>query len=513
MNRHFSVLGCLVLLGLSQIAPANEYDAIKYSIDTNALETALVKLKKATNEDSLSSVETDILTSLLLIESGKPSRGIELLKSAELRTTRLEGDIAASRARGYLALGDYQVAAQFAQEALKENTQNISAQLVLLQIDNYLNNVIDHRAYQTLLEQSNQDLSVWIAYLEQTLRFDPTRQDIARRAFIEVGSVGLIEEFRGRFAFQTGNHRDAVALFEKALAQYQTENNEIGENRVRRWLDVNARVNPRRVPENSGLEERNPPKNPVLQPVTPPTAKPNDVEINRKREAQHISDEEIEPIKVVTQGDIQTGSGFITQSGQWIITNRHVVENADRVLVRNGLGKIRHVREIRIDDKQDLAVLVLEEAYPEAFSASLKDITDPVGGDELYLMGYPLIAILGDHHPSITEGIVSKVSGFRDRPSEFLITANLNQGNSGGPIYGVDGRILGIAVAKLDKTKMLEETGDIPEDVNVGIKGSQIRRFLSLKSLPRSSRGDSLTPREAYSHLRRQVVMVVSIDD
>lgn len=512
MARHFSAIGCLVLLGLSQIAPADEYDTIKYSIDTNAFETALFQLKKATNEDSLSSVETDILTSLLMIESGKPSRGIELLKSAELRTTRLEGDIAASRARGYLALGDYEVATQFAQEALKEDTHNISAQLVVLQIDNYLNNTIDHSAYETLLKQSNQDLSVWIAYLEQTLRFDPTRQDIARRAFIEVGSVGLIEEFRGRFAFQTGDHRGAVVLFEKALAQYQIENNEIGENRVRRWLEVNAQIEPRRSPDRQSMESK-PRTNPTSKPVTPPAKIPNNPGAPDLTKDQFVSDEEIEPIKVVTQGDIQTGSGFITHGGRWIITNRHVIENADRVLVRNGLGKIRHVSEIRIDNKQDLAVLVLEKAYPEEFAASLEDITDPVGGDELYLMGYPLIAILGDHHPSITEGIVSKGSGFGDRSSEFLITANLNQGNSGGPIYGVDGRILGIAVAKLDKTKMLKETGDIPEDVNIGIKGSQIRRFLALESPPRQTRGDSLTPRQAYSQLRRQVVMVVSIDD
>jgi serine protease Do len=68
---------------------------------------------------------------------------------------------------------------------------------------------------------------------------------------------------------------------------------------------------------------------------------------------------------------------------------------------------------------------------------------------------------------------VSKEAGFGDMPNHFLLTANLNEGNSGGPIFSRDGRVLGIAVAKLDKTKVLETTGMLPEDVNVGIKGQE----------------------------------------
>ena len=53
---------------------------------------------------------------------------------------------------------------------------------------------------------------------------------------------------------------------------------------------------------------------------------------------------------------------------------------------------------------------------------------------------------------------MSKEAGFQNEASEFLITANLNRGNSGGPIFSVDGRVLGIAVAKLDKPNSLKKT-------------------------------------------------------
>ena len=61
-----------------------------------------------------------------------------------------------------------------------------------------------------------------------------------------------------------------------------------------------------------------------------------------------------------------------------------------------------------------------------------------------------------------------------DDPGTFQITAKLNQGNSGGPIFTREGNILGIAVAKIDKTLMLQEEGTIPEDVNFGIPSNRI---------------------------------------
>ena len=107
----------------------------------------------------------------------------------------------------------------------------------------------------------------------------------------------------------------------------------------------------------------------------------------------------------------------------------------------------------------------------------------------------------------------SRKAGFENEPTEFLITANLNQGNSGGPIFSVDGRILGIAVAKLDKTKYLRENDSIPEDVNIGIKGQEIRLFMGYKEPPSADARPIMNAREAYSRLRSKVVLIVAIDE
>ena len=104
----------------------------------------------------------------------------------------------------------------------------------------------------------------------------------------------------------------------------------------------------------------------------------------------------------------------------------------------------------------------------------------PKAGEQIYVMGYPMSSILGRYNPSISQGIVSKTSGFGEMAGEFQITAKMNKGNSGGPIFNDKGEIIGISVGKLNKTEVLNKDGFIPEDVNVGISGQVLTNFLNM---------------------------------
>ena len=126
------------------------------------------------------------------------------------------------------------------------------------------------------------------------------------------------------------------------------------------------------------------------------------------------------------------------------------------------------------------------------------------------IMGYPMSSILGDSSPSLTEGIISKNTGLNDDPGTFILTSKLNKGNSGGPIFSNTGELLGVAVAKLDKTLILEESGFIPEDVNIGIKVDRVERMLKM-----STKQESILPEldlaDLYEQKLASVVMIVSI--
>ena len=551
---------------------SDKFDLIKEIIDSRQLEKALIALKDPEIETLVSTPEFLLLTSFFFTESGQPSKALEYAEKAEFSTTGYESEIAEAKARAFLRQGDLSRAEDLADTAITKDPDSIMGRVVRIQVKSALTNTFLATEFERLLLDTNDNPSVWIAYLDQALRLAKADTTLPERAYVELGDTALVAEYRAQFSFKANKRYEAYQHFKEAGHKYAAEGNSIAYNRITRWLELNGKYanqpeplaplptitdSPKSSLEASGSDQndRNPPAesapeitnnvqsntqtNQVVIMIVPPQADRSNSAVTQSqqsaepdlprsaergslpspsqpemiRPAQRGEPEDVEPIKIVTNGELFTGSGFITNQGQWVVTNRHVVENANRIIVRNGLGKIRNVVKYFLDDKDDIALLYLEDPYPTEYSVALNDIIDPVGGDGLYVMGYPLTSILGTHYPSITEGIVSKEAGFGDMQNHFLVTASVNQGNSGGPIFSQDGRVLGIAVAKLDKARYLETTGSLPEDVNVGIKGAEIRRFLRSSQRPSEDSRPALSPREAYSKLRSQVVLVVSIDD
>jgi len=78
----------------------------------------------------------------------------------------------------------------------------------------------------------------------------------------------------------------------------------------------------------------------------------------------------------------------------------------------------------------------------------------------------------------VTKGVVSSLSGLGDNSGQIQIDAALQPGNSGGPIIDEYGNVVGVAVAKLDLEKSIERFGVVPENVNFGIKLSNLKTFL-----------------------------------
>ena len=207
-----------------------------------------------------------------------------------------------------------------------------------------------------------------------------------------------------------------------------------------------------------------------------------------------------------------TGSGFITNYGSHIITNKHVIENSKKLFVRNGLGELKKARVLRVSRNDDIAVLELETPFNSQFSQNFSSKTGIKPGQKVFVMGYPLSDILGENKPSISQGIVSKDSGMFDDPGFFQITAKLNSGNSGGPIFSKEGNILGIAVMKLDKSLMLQEFGSIPEDVNFGIPNERVEKLTNYSSSI-SVYAEELELEKLYESLLPSVVMILNVLD
>jgi serine protease DegQ len=144
------------------------------------------------------------------------------------------------------------------------------------------------------------------------------------------------------------------------------------------------------------------------------------------------------------------GSGVIVDAAQgYILTNHHVVENADKITVTTLDNRSLTARIVGSDKGTDIAVLKVEAA--ELTSMPLGDSSKLRVGDYVVAIGNPF----GFSH-TVTSGIVSALgrSGInRDAYEDFIQTdASINPGNSGGALVNLNGELIGINSAIISRT-------------------------------------------------------------
>ena len=135
------------------------------------------------------------------------------------------------------------------------------------------------------------------------------------------------------------------------------------------------------------------------------------------------------------------GSGFIISDDGYVISNYHVVREADEVIVRMSDRKEYIAEIIGTDPRSDIAVLKIEADKPLP-SLKLGKSVDLEVGEWVLAIGSPF----GFDH-SVTAGIVSAKG--RSLPNEnyvpFIQTdVAINPGNSGGPLFNLDGEVVGV---------------------------------------------------------------------
>ena len=140
------------------------------------------------------------------------------------------------------------------------------------------------------------------------------------------------------------------------------------------------------------------------------------------------------------------GSGFVISEDGYIVTNNHVIESADEIMIEffDGAGELPATL-IGTDPRTDIALLKVEPDRPLPFVA-FGDRDASRVGDWVIAIGNPL-----GQGFSVSAGIVSArgraLSGAYD---DFIQTdAAINRGNSGGPLFNMDGEVIGVNTAIL----------------------------------------------------------------
>ena len=195
--------------------------------------------------------------------------------------------------------------------------------------------------------------------------------------------------------------------------------------------------------------------------------------------------EDVSPgvVQIVTLSG--TGSGFIIDEDGLVVTNAHVIRGFKTVDVTLAGGQSYQADVLGVDMDADLALLDLR--YPRAIEpVTLGDSDDVDVGEEVIAMGFPLGGIdilIGS--PSVTGGIVSAKRVSKLGVELLQTDAAINPGNSGGPLFGRDGRVVGVNTAKIF------ESGDgrPVEGIGLAVAINEIKDRLELLA-----RGGDVTP-------------------
>lgn len=142
-----------------------------------------------------------------------------------------------------------------------------------------------------------------------------------------------------------------------------------------------------------------------------------------------------------------TGTGFLLNKDGFVITNYHVIEDVNQIFVRgiNGdTSKAYPYVPVLIDKENDIAILKPDVSFIKFSDPPYGFRNDNVAvGADVFALGYPLRIVMGDEI-KLTPGIISSLSGFKGNQNAYQTTAPISPGNSGGPLFDMNGYVIGI---------------------------------------------------------------------
>jgi S1-C subfamily serine protease len=178
----------------------------------------------------------------------------------------------------------------------------------------------------------------------------------------------------------------------------------------------------------------------------------------------------------------KSGTGFVVSANGHIVTNNHVIDGCSE-LKGNLTGEAAMVlRVVSSDATNDLALLQAPSTATFKEFARIRDRSIR-SGDSVVAIGFPYHGMLSSDF-TVTTGIVSSLSGMRNDSRFLQISAPVQPGNSGGPLFDTTGQVVGVVTGKLDNLRIAVATGNIPENINFAIKTGALRDFLDNSVVP-----------------------------
>jgi len=203
------------------------------------------------------------------------------------------------------------------------------------------------------------------------------------------------------------------------------------------------------------------------------------------------------------------GSGIIISKSGYIITNHHVIEDADDIEVEfilNDEVQKFNTEVVQSDKTNDLAIIKIVDINFDGVKELLYNFKTRSSdvGTKVYAFGYPMALSIMGKEIKVTDGIISSKTGYEGDITTYQISAPIQGGNSGGPLFDDQGNLIGINSSGLQK--------DVADNVGYSIKSNYVLNLIDILpktiDLPSSKKLVSLPLTEQIKEISKHVVLV-----
>ncbi len=492
------VIFILILVSYIQSAFALSFNEnlreIRSEINRDNLQEAIKKLKKINISSEIQQENIDLLFGDIYLKINQIEKAEEFYqKNFFTSDENIEALTFIGLAEVRLAQGKINEAIKFAEQSIKINSNKIRPKIILAIAKTRIGDGEEGIKILNELYDNRKDAEVALAISDYYNAFDDVTQAIQiLEEFIkrDPKNIKVLNQLASLHLFN-GNKDKAIEYKIIVYKYHEFNRNKKKQKQAKAWI---LSVNPNYFDKPIKIKKKEKEKQKEYE----------------EEEISNYDENKVTPIyEEFAFAPNGHGSGFIVGDGKYVITNHHVIEGAKKIAVRNGTGKVTNASVAAFSKDYDLAILELASPYPKNFSIDSKSFEIPKAGDDVISIGYPGIGITFEQ-PTITQGIISKV--FDDEMGIFLTTAAINSGNSGGPLFNLNGKLVGVSFAALDKKKWLDEMGQIPTDMGYAIKSNMIKKVFEHKeSVPVKSA--KFNKAKLYEKMLPSIALVVVLLD
>jgi serine protease Do len=172
------------------------------------------------------------------------------------------------------------------------------------------------------------------------------------------------------------------------------------------------------------------------------------------------------------------GTAFLISADGYLLTCAHVIGEANEATVFLNAKRL-YADVVKKNSEEDLALLKLRDPAPaDAVPLGFRTSRPYSMGEEVFTIGYPLSRMLGEN-ARMSRGMVAATTGLKDDPKRLQVSAEVQPGNSGGPLLDREGQVIGVIQQTINPWRVVQSTGGaLPQNINFSIKTESVLKFI-----------------------------------